>query len=478
MTLTPEHEYDEWLAGLTFEAIEARFEDLGCSTVLVKRLSNDNSKNQIYVGGELSDVALLPSGDVTPFEGRSTKKKGSGPIYQAPVALSWIAPSGLQRAPDTKLIYYPQYPEVRLSGFLRGCADAPRSLLVREERGTEAGRILVLAPGADGRVFGLVLPPEAVAQQEVLARATEPYGVFTLWQLTRPEADDPRHELLLTLCAIHRGGWHPGQKMGANGPAPYRARNAGGYTLEALLGVAPNGLAEPDFAGWEVKSHGVGAEFAKPRFGPVTLMTPEPDGGLYRSAGVIDFMLRYGYTAKDIPDRLDYAGTQRVGDAIHPRCGTRLIIDGYDPATSTVVGDGFIGVVDDGENIAASWSFAKLLTHWKTKHHQTVFVPTISRPAAGGGFEYQYAAAVLLGEGTRFTHLLGAVSDGTVYYDPGTNLTRGPGGKWTSHRRNQFRSRWKDVNRLYDGTSTVPVCAHLSGLPGPASNLTDLGPLL
>jgi hypothetical protein len=40
------------------------------------------------------------------------------------------------------------------------------------------------------------------------------------------------------------------------------APNCGGYTLEAELGITPNGYSEPDFLGWEVKQFGV-ANFAR-----------------------------------------------------------------------------------------------------------------------------------------------------------------------------------------------------------------------
>jgi len=30
-----------------------------------------------------------------------------------------------------------------------------------------------------------------------------------------------------------------------------RVSNRGGYTLEAELGITPNGYSEPDFMGWE-----------------------------------------------------------------------------------------------------------------------------------------------------------------------------------------------------------------------------------
>ncbi len=32
---------------------------------------------------------------------------------------------------------------------------------------------------------------------------------------------------------------------------PYLARNGGGYTLEAELGILPNSYSEPDLLGWE-----------------------------------------------------------------------------------------------------------------------------------------------------------------------------------------------------------------------------------
>src|SRR3546814_14536668 len=81
--------------------------------------------------------------------------------------------------------------------------------------------------------------------------------------------------------------------------APYAARNGGGYTLEAELGITPNGYAEPDFMGWEIKQYGV-RDFVsfRPKY-PVTLMTPEPTGGVYRTEGVAAFMRRFGYTDQD-----------------------------------------------------------------------------------------------------------------------------------------------------------------------------------
>ena len=480
MSPTPPSDYDAWLADLSTERIRDRFLAIGCQRVLVKELANDNSKNQVYLGKEIGQVGLIPTGEFEQYAGTSQKPLAGGPIFQAPVTFVWLGPNGTHVAPHTKLIYYPQYPEVRLSGFLLGCEDAPRSLLVRELRGTERGRLLLLGIHESGRVYGLVLPPEASARNGVTALATEPYGVFQQWRLSGLVAADPRRDLLNALCRVHMQGWHPGQKLSAAGRAAYKARNAGGYTLESLLGVSANGVAEPDFAGWEVKSHSVGSDFHRPSFGPVTLLTPEPDGGAYSTGGVVDFMLKYGYESTRHENRRDYAGTQRNGDPTHPRCGTRIVVEGFDPSSGAIQSGGQIALRDGQDDLAASWSFSKLLTHWKAKHAQTVYVPTIARPAPAGGNEYHFGSEVLLGEGTTFSHLLAAFTDGTVYYDPGTNMVQSPAGKWTiGHRRNQFRSKWADLDRLYERTvSFKPAQPFQTPQARPCRQSTRRGPVL
>src|SRR3546814_10709373 len=67
------------------------------------------------------------------------------------------------------------------------------------------------------------------------------------------------------------------------------------FTLEAELGITPNGYAEPDFMGWEIKQYGVRDFVSFRPKSPVTLMTPEPTGGVYRTEGVAAFMKRFGY---------------------------------------------------------------------------------------------------------------------------------------------------------------------------------------
>ena len=49
-------------------------------------------------------------------------------------------------------------------------------------------------------------------------------------------------------------GWHESSRLDSSGDIQsYQAKNGGGYTLEALFGIIPNGIAEPDYEGWEAE---------------------------------------------------------------------------------------------------------------------------------------------------------------------------------------------------------------------------------
>src|SRR5690606_13351713 len=93
--------------------------------------------------------------------------------------------------------------------------------------------------------------------------------------------------------------------------------NCAGYTLEAELGITPNGYSEPDYLGWEIKQFGV-PRFDKIDSSVITLMTPEPTAGFYKSRGVDTFLRTYGYLDKrGREDRINFGGVHRVGES-HP----------------------------------------------------------------------------------------------------------------------------------------------------------------
>lgn len=93
--------------------------DHGATKFYAKRLApNDNSKNQVYLGGGFGALNIIPHGEV---ESDDTVRAGAvRDRAKAKVSFFWIDPEGLAPAPDAQLILYPKYPEVRMSGFLRG----------------------------------------------------------------------------------------------------------------------------------------------------------------------------------------------------------------------------------------------------------------------------------------------------------------------------------------------------------------------
>lgn len=453
MSKTPAPEYDKWLASLTIEQIELELIRQGCTHVLVKVMTGNqgNTKQQIYCGSDYNQVSRIPIGTPVAFPSSSNKKYGKGKaIFRAPVNLFWIAPFTFEPlpAPNAKLIFYPQYPEVRLSGFLQGCKNPPSSLLSIDKRGKENKRTLLLGvSSASDKVIALMLPPESAAIEDILAASQEDYGPFRLWQMQASRST--MAQLLDKLAGIVSDGPQSGAKLGKDGNAvPYKAANAGGYTLEAKFGVSPNGDPMPDFLDWELKAHKVSRLDRPVSSGRLTLMTPEPDGGVYREEGVQAFLEQFGYQRRE--GRWDFAGTISVGSPPHNTTGVELTLLGY-RSPRDFDHNGAVAASHNG-TIIASWSFEKLLGHWSRKHSRTAYVPY--------GFKdgkYEYGRWCSFGEGTTFAHLLAAFEKGLVVWDPGVKSELQPTGVWKSKRRNQFRTYFKDLHNLYEKFSTEDI---------------------
>ena len=123
---------------------------------------------------------------------------------------------------------------------------------------------------AAGLTLAYLAPAGSSLAKEVLCRVAEnEFSQESVFFNLPLFGRDSRSILLDKLAEIRDCGWQPSIKLNNKGEVkPYNARNGGGYTLEALLGVIPNGRAEPDFMGWEIKAHS-GSR--------ITLMTPEPN---------------------------------------------------------------------------------------------------------------------------------------------------------------------------------------------------------
>lgn len=429
---------------MNLDNLKSLLSDNGCKNIYAKRLSpNDNSKNQVYLSGSFDLLNILPISEIA-----ADSKENN---YKAKLNFNWITEDGvITKANNAQFILYPQYPEVRFSGFLKGCKSAPSKLMT--SRSTD--RILFLSVTSDGRILGYVVDSTYELSHEFNNLSNlSTHGVFSIIEIVDPTNN--RNMLLAEMLRIHNLGWINSKMLRASGElAPCLAPNCGGYTLEAELGITPNGYSEPDYIGWEIKQFHA-RNFN--RFGSevLTLMTPEPTNGYYVDAGVEAFVRKYGYVDKmGREDRLNFGGIHRVGE-IHPTTNLKLELIGFDQNTRKIRNsDGRISLVDSSDNEAASWSFAALLKHWNRKHNLACYVPSQNRREPD--LQYRYGNNLILGTGTDFILFLEQMSMGHIYYDPGIkleNVSTEPRVK----RRSQFRIKSEYLQYIYYTNSVIDI---------------------
>lgn len=413
----------------------------GADRVVFKLLANnDNSKNQIYFGGDFDVLRMIPHGDLF-WDGQTGGGKGFG--YKAPLNLHWMAPDGTtEPAPNARLILYPKYPEVRMSGFLRGCRSAPSGIMrapTRDDRArrSDRPRVLVLGIRGDGSVLAFAAGWDSPVSREARAvvdngTAQSTAGVFH--EISAPTVPG-QTALLRMLTWIHCSGAFPSQRMDRDGNVlPYHGRNGAGTTLESLFSLVPNSASGPDYLGWELKA-------CKPN-GVVTLLSSEPDSGTYvEDFGA--FLNKYGWHNPE-KGRSDFAGRHLAGSR-NARTGLTMRMEGMDGG-EIVQPDGGIILRDDNGEIAIGWTFQRLMTHWSHKHAKAAYV---SYSAEGPDPTlYRFGPGVRLCWKADLLPFLTAIRDGRLYYDPGSHMGSGPDGPVVK-KRNQFRIRSRDVPDVY-----------------------------
>lgn len=416
-----------------------RFENLGATRVFCKPLAeNDNSKQQIYLGSSFEVVQMFP------FQQLEVTEKGRDSTYKAKLDFYWIDPSFTEQAIGAQLILYPQYPEVRLSGFLRGCALAPSEHLRpvpkkdrRFNNGSD-GRILFFGITGGGKTLAwLAHAKSAIAKEFQRNNVERSYPKDNIFFNLPILEQDSKITLLKKLAEIRRKGWHPSIRLNKFGEViPYSARNAGGYTLEALLGIIPNGRSEPDYMGWEIKAYGGNR---------LTLMTPEPDGGMYGNEGVKAFVRKFGAPSRN--DVLYFTGTHRAGHR-NPKTGLTLVVCGFNPVNKRIEDvKGSVALLTDASRCAAAWSFSHLIIGWNKKHAQAAYIPYESEKEKAPA--YRYLSPALMGRGTDFNRYLSSVCAGMVIFDPGSKIMNASTAKPSVQARSQFRMPLKHLKHLY-----------------------------
>lgn len=95
------NEARQWYDTADISRVNELLTNAGASSIWVKRLvSNNNSKQQVYLAGDPSDLSFLPLGDPSYTPAKSQKKKAGNPVIQIPVTWQWVTPNGQFDAPD------------------------------------------------------------------------------------------------------------------------------------------------------------------------------------------------------------------------------------------------------------------------------------------------------------------------------------------------------------------------------------------
>ena len=410
----------------TFAKMSNQFASLGCTELLVKPLSQhqDNEKNQIYLGSSSNELmSILPGQQHFRSASSSTSKRKSNTkalIIETSLKFSWISenlPPSL--APFTKIIDYFQYPEIRLSGFLRGSPNPPDAL--RRDRQSQYGRRCLVIGISDDQIFATVITDKTptIINKLLSLPKWQPYDLFHVLTLSKVAAPliDPT-KLLAEIKAI-TGKKHDGCSLKTLGgiPDPYFAVNGGGYTLEALLGIPRNSSSAPDKYGFEIKS------FSTNR---ITLMTPEPDFGYRHDQGLTAFLHKFGWKGTKNDGSYRFNGKHNTL-GIYSKSNLELKILNWDSATNTPDGNGSPDVVlinPNTDEIAAGLTFSKLSASWGRKHAGGIYVQTTRSQSVSPARppRYTFGPTVHSGLGTSPLYLMKAIGTGKVYLDPGDRV--------------------------------------------------------
>jgi len=447
---------------MNFQKLLKIFADKGCRKIYAKWLSpNDNSKNQVYLAGSFDVLNIFPIHEII----TDTDGERRSATFKTKVDFFWVTDEGvLLYASNAQFILYPEYPEVRFSGFLMNVKGGPSELM----RSRTDKRLLFMGVTDDGKIIGYVVAPESELANDFRTITNLPdFGVFKEITLEGAFIElNSKQKLLDELKRIHHLGWIDSKRLDKNKEVlPCSSSNCGGYTLEAELGITPNGYSEPDYLGWEVKQFAV-TNFEKYNSSIITLMTPEPTHGYYVDFGIESFIKKYGYEDKlGRQARLNFGGVHKY-DKITNSTSLKLILEGFNIDTGNIQDiKGYIGLIDLKENIAASWSFESLLKHWNRKHANACYVPSRNRKDAElftfSKQQYYYGDKIIMGSSTDFTLFLKEIAKGNIYYDPGIKLELAIDGvrKQNIKRRSQFRIKSSNLKSLYKKNELIDINA-------------------
>jgi MvaI/BcnI restriction endonuclease family len=412
------------------------FRNLGCDELIIKFLSpnQDNEKNQIYLGPRLAIAQYFP-GTLELRSASESQKKPHSNSGSAIVSLSldfyWVWPNqNPNPAPAAKMIEYSQYPEVRFSGFLQNSPNSPRALR-RAEQDFFGQRVLVLGIAGD-KTYGTVVTQRnasGLLDKLDVQPAWPLQGLLRRLKLSNAQTVLDSDALISELKGITKTIHEPRKLKRLGQPVEYIpvGGQAGGWTLEALLGIPMNAKSAPDKYGFEIKA--VGGD-------RTSLITTEPDFGYRSEEGIEAYLAKFGRQARASATSRVFSGVHRC-NVLNKATGAMLTIENWDFTTNSPTGEGQPNIAlvhQDTGKIISGWTFAKIGASWSKKHAGAIFVQsTAVRGESSSG--YAYGPLAYLGIGTSALRFVAQVANGTIFLDPGDSQKIGS----SPHARTQWR---------------------------------------
>ena len=434
---------------LNLPQILSNFKEQGVHRVFYKELAkNDNSKNQPYLGGSYDVISILPLGEISEYP--SVKRKN----FKCAINFSWLTDKGkIVRAPNSKIILYTKYPEVRFSGFIRGIqnsifGEAPTRLM-NLPRDETPERIMFFGVTNQRTIIGYVRESNQQIINHLESKRLETYGALTEIEVKNGIASED--EVINKLIQIRNRGWcrarylRHEQNQIVTVEINSITNQCHGMTLEAEFDICHNSIADSDWRGWELKGKRVKNELQAKVSKSITLMTPEPDGGLYHS-NFTKFIRLYGHKRNEHEDRIDFTGIHKYKE-LKSTTNLEMIIDGF--IDGKIQPDGKIQLVDSNKTLAASWSFSKLLGIWNRKHQNIAIVPCIAQKHDKIPF-IKYFGPVGIGRGTDFIKFLNSFISHAINLDPACRIN-------PEKRRNQWRTTSGKLDSLYNSYKLVGI---------------------
>lgn len=416
-----------------------------CNKFYIKKLAqNNNNKQQIYLGSGFENqhnaVNLLS------YE---LQQDGSNIYLHGTLDFFWMNSDGLiEKANDAKLIYYKQYPEVRLSGFLKGCKIAPRNFLSWEKNKVFPDRILVFGITPQNTIIAFLAVKPSQVYDELLTHCKghpdDQKGVLYEIKEDDTESLNTKELLISKIDEISRKGWIKSQTLTKEGIVACTGNRCVGLTLESQLGITQNSSAKADFWGWELKTLTL-KRFSSRSNKRITIIEPQPTGGMYVD-DIKNFFNRFGHSDAKNSSRINFNGTFNA-NSTNSKKGLKLKLDGLSSKKDKFDPTGKLLLVSDKGEIAAEWSFLKLREHWVNKHSKAAFIPALKSKETQS---FMYSANISMGEGTTFLKLLNSLDRGQVFLDPAC---------WKDEcnkvkHRNMFRIKRYDLPSLYEKFET------------------------